>query len=128
MSNTAVVSTHKRIVEQANDAFARNDMEGFLELCTENIQWTMAGEKTVAGKRAIREWLKSMDPGAPVIKVDQIAADGDYVFCCGSLKMKDKEGRQAPFDYCDVYRFQGDRIAELKAFLVKTDSQEARPR
>lgn len=121
MANTAVASTHKRIVEQANEAFANNDMESFLDLCTENLEWTMVGESTIRGKKAIREWMKSMDPGTPVIKVEQIAGEGDYVFCCGSLKMKDKDGREAPFDYCDVYRFQGDRIAALKAFLIKTD-------
>jgi uncharacterized protein len=128
MSNTAVASTHKRIVEEANDAFASNDMEGFLELCTDDLEWTMVGESTVKGKKAIREWMKSMDPGTPVIKVDQIIGDGDYVFCCGSLKMKDKDGREAPFDYCDVYRFQGDRIAALKAFLIKTDKPAAKSR
>ena len=121
MSNTAVATTHKRIVEQSNDAFARNDMESFLNLCTEDLQWTMVGETTVKGKRAIREWMKSMDPGTPVIKVDQIAVEGDYAFCCGSLRMKDNEGREAPYEFCDVYRFQGDRIAALKAFLIKTD-------
>jgi ketosteroid isomerase-like protein len=128
MSNTAVASTHKRIVEQANAAFANNNMEGFLDLCTENLEWTMVGESTVRGKKAIREWMKSMDPGPPVIKVEQIAVEGDYAFCCGSLKMKDKDGREAPFDYCDVYRFQGDRIVALKAFLIKAEQQAAKPR
>ena len=128
MSNTAVASTHKRVIEQANDAFGRNDMESFLNLCTEDLEWTMVGESTVRGKKAIREWMKSMDPGTPVIKVDQIVADGDYAFCCGSLTMKGKDGREAPFDYCDIYRFQGDRIAGLKAFLIKTEPQGTKPR
>ena len=112
MSNTAVVSTHKRIVEQANDAFARNDMEAFLKLCTENVEWTMVGDSTVKGKSAIREWMKSMNPGTPKIKVEQIVADGDVAVACGSFSMKDKEGR-------DVYRFEGDRIASLRAFVIK---------
>ena len=90
MSNTAVVSTHKRIVEQANDAFARNDMEAFLKLCTENVEWTMVGDSTVKGKSAIREWMKSMNPGTPKIKVEQIVADGDVAVACGSFSMKDK--------------------------------------
>jgi hypothetical protein len=33
--------------------------------------------------------------------------------------MKDKEGREAPYEFCDVYRFEGDRIAELKAYVIK---------
>jgi ketosteroid isomerase-like protein len=119
MSNTAVESTHKRILEQVNNAFAKNDIDGFLDLCTENIEWTMVGDTTVTGKKAIREWMKSMDPGTPAIKVDQVMAEGDVAVATGSFRMKDKDGRQASFEYCDVYRFQGDRIAALKAFVIK---------
>ena len=119
MSNTAVESTHKRILEQVNNAFAKNDIDGFLDLCTENIEWTMVGDTIVTGKKAIREWMKSMDPGTPAIKVDQVVAEGDVAVAIGSFRMKDKDGRPASFEYCDVYRFQGDRIAALKAFVIK---------
>jgi ketosteroid isomerase-like protein len=115
MSNTAVASTQKRIVEQANAAFGRNDMDAFLNLCTDNIEWTMVGDSTVRGKQPIREWLKSMDPGTPKIKVDQIVADGDTAVACGSFVMKD-----VSYDFFDVYRFEGNRIASLRAFVVKT--------
>ena len=121
MSNTAVASTHKRVVEQANAAFARDEMEAFLELCTDNVEWTMVGESTVKGKRAIREWLKSMDPGTPKIKVERIVADDDTAVACGSFVMKD-----VPYDFCDVYRFEGDRIASLKAFVIKPKPQQSK--
>ena len=120
MRTATVATTHKRIVEQANDAFTRNDTEGFLSLCAENVEWTMVGDTTVTGKSAIREWMKSMDPGVPAIAVEQIVSDGDFAVTWGKLKMKDKDGRQAPFAYCDVYRFEGGRIAALKAFVMKT--------
>jgi ketosteroid isomerase-like protein len=114
MSNTAVEGTRKRIVEQANDAFGRNDAEAFLNLCTENVEWTMVGESQVRGKQAIREWLKSMDPGAPTIKVERIVAEGDTAIACGSFVMK-----EVAYEFCDVYRFEGDRIAALRAFVIK---------
>jgi ketosteroid isomerase-like protein len=63
--------------------------------------------------------MKSMDPGAPTINVDQVVAEGDVACATGSFKMKDKEGREAPYEFCDVYRFEGDRIAELKAYVIK---------
>lgn len=126
MASTTLASTHKRVVEQANSAFARNDMEAFLDLCTENIVWTMVGESTITGKKAIREWMKSMDPGSPTITVDQVVAEGDVAIATGSFRMKDKDGREAPFDYCDVYRFEGDRIAELKAYVIKKREQGAK--
>jgi ketosteroid isomerase-like protein len=118
MSNTAVASTHKRMIEQANFAFAGNDMDAFLSLCTEDVEWTMVGDSTVKGKRAIREWLKSMDPGTPKIRVDQIVAEDDVAIACGSFVMKD-----VAYDFCDVYRFKGDRIASLKAYVIKPKDQ-----
>jgi ketosteroid isomerase-like protein len=116
--NTALATTHKRIVEEANELFGRNDMNAFLNLCTEDVEWTMVGESTVKGKRAVREWLKSMDPGTPTITVDQIVADGDTAVAIGSFVMKD-----VAYDFCDVYRFDGDRIASLKAFVIKPRAQ-----
>jgi ketosteroid isomerase-like protein len=118
MSDTAVASTHKRIVEQANDAFSRNNMDAFLNLCTENVEWTMVGDSTVKGKGAIREWLKSMDPGTPTIKVERIVAEGDTAIACGSFVMKD-----VAYEFCDVYRFEGDRIASLRAFVIKPKTE-----
>jgi uncharacterized protein (TIGR02246 family) len=120
MSNTAVASTHKRIVEQANNAFARNDMEAFLNLCTDNVEWTMVGESIVKGKRAIREWMKSMDPGVPTIRVDHIVAEDDVAVATGSFVMKD-----VAYEFCDVYGFEGDRIASLKAFVIKPIEQKS---
>ncbi len=120
MSSTAVASTQKRIVEQANAAFSRNDMEAFLSLCTENVEWSMVGESNVKGKQAIREWLKSMDPGTPTIKLDRIVADDDTAVACGSFVMKN-----VPYEFCDVYRFEGERISSLKAFVVKPAGQKS---
>jgi len=118
MSNTAVASTLKHVVEKANEAFASDDMEAFLNLCTDNVEWTMVGESTVKGKRAIREWMKSMDPGTPKIKVDRIVAEDDIAIACGSFVMKN-----VAYDFCDVYRFEGDRIAALKAYVIKPKAQ-----
>jgi hypothetical protein len=34
--------------------------------------------------------------------------------------MKNKEGLTESFSYCDVYRFEGGKIAELTSYVVKT--------
>jgi ketosteroid isomerase-like protein len=31
-----------------------------------------------------------------------------------------ENGSVVPYAYCDVWRFDGDRIAELRAFVIKT--------
>ncbi|HEX5735447.1 MAG TPA: nuclear transport factor 2 family protein [Blastocatellia bacterium] len=115
---------NKGIIEKVNAAFAKNDTEGFLSFCTEDVEWTMVGDKTVKGKDAIRKWMASMNlTEPPKFTVDNLLADGDFVTTLGNMTMKDKDGRTAPYAYCDVYHFRGDKIAELRAFVIKTEAK-----
>jgi len=117
------MSDKKEIVEKINASFAANNPEGFLAFCAEDVEWTIIGEKAVKGKGAIREWMASMkDMEPPKFTVDKIV-EGDSVAAYGDMKMKDKEGKTVPYGYCDIYRFSGDKIAELRSFVVKTQSE-----
>lgn len=112
---------YKEIVEKVNAAFTENNPEGFLEVCADNVKWTMVGEKSVSGKAAISEWMAQMkEAEPPKFTVDTLIAEGDSVVCCGDMTMKDKDGKTGSYGYCDIYRFSGDKIAELRSFVVKT--------
>ena len=116
---------NKQIVEKINTSFAEGDTEGFLSYCAENIKWTMFGEKSVEGKSAVREWMSSMEGmEPPKFTVDNLIADGDFVVSSGNMTMKDKEGKTAPYAYCDIYRLSGGKIAELRSFVIKTADAE----
>lgn len=113
---------NKEIVEKVNAAFAENNPEVFLSNCAEDVTWTMVGEKTNKGKKAIRDWLAEMkDMEPPKFTVDRTIAEGDSVVCCGDMTMKDKEGKNQPYSYCDIYRFENDKIAELTSYVIKTE-------
>ena len=56
---------NKEIVEKVNASFTEGNSEGFLSFCSEDIKWTMIGEKHVEGKQAIRVWMKEMDGMEP---------------------------------------------------------------
>lgn len=113
-------ANNKEIVARVNAAFAEGDVEGFLSACADDVQWTIVGEKIVNGKRAIREWLSSMDVEPPKFTVEWIVAEGDFVTALGDMTMKEEDGKVAPYSFCDIYRFRGDKIAEMKSFVVKT--------
>ncbi len=114
----------KEIVEQVNATFAENNMEKFLSFCADDIQWTMVGHKSVKGKDAIRQWMKSMgDMEPPKITVDSRIAEGDSVVAQGNVTMQDKDGKTAPHAFCDIYRFRDEKIVELIAFVIKTESK-----
>lgn len=115
----------KEIVEKINASFTNDNVEGFLEYCDENVVWTMVGEKTTNGKKAIREWMsqmKGMEP--PKFTVDKMIADGDSVACYGDMPMKDEDGVEGKYSYCDIYGFTGDKVATLRSFVVKHKTEE----
>ena len=114
---------NKEIVEKVNASFAEGSVEGFLSHCADDVVWTIVGNKTTRGKNAIREWMASMDIEPPKFTVDNIIADGDFVTAYGDMNMKEKDGKTAPYAYCDIYRFRDGKIVELNSFVVKTEAK-----
>ncbi len=116
---------NKEIVEKVNAAFAENNMEGFLSFCADDFEFAMVGEKSLKGKEAVRQWMNSMgDMEPPRISNIKIIAEGDFVASHGTMTMKDKDGKTAPYAYCDVYQFRDSKIVELTAFVMKTETQQ----
>jgi hypothetical protein len=35
--------------------------------------------------------------------------------------MKDEDGKATHYSYCDNWRFRGDKLVELMAFVIKTE-------
>jgi ketosteroid isomerase-like protein len=114
---------NKEIVDKVNAAFAEGSVEGFLSFCADDVVWTMVGDKTVKGKDAIRQWMASMDMEPPKFTVTHVIAEGDFVMAHGDMTTKDKDGKVVLYAYCDIYRFRGDKIVELRAFVIQTEAK-----
>lgn len=113
------------IVKEINSAFTNNDTEGFLAHCSEDLYWNMAGDTEQKGKAAIREWMKQMDGHeAPKFTVDAIFGDESHVACHGEMTMKDPEGKEGKYSYCDIYTFVGDKVTELRSFVVAHKTED----
>jgi uncharacterized protein len=121
-----MAADRKSIVEQINAGFAENNLEKVLSFCTEDFVWTMVGDTTVTGKDAVRKWMASMDPEPPHFTIQQVVAEGDSVITRGDMIMKDKkDGIAHTYSFCDLYRFEGDRVVDLTAFVIRTDRTKA---
>ena len=46
-----------------------------------------------------------------------------FVAAYGDMTMKEKDGKTVPYEYCDIYRFQGGKIVELSSFVIKTEAR-----
>lgn len=114
---------NKEIIEKVNAAFEQNKPEEFLNYCSEDIRWEMAGDQVHNGKKSIREFMSSaqgMEP--PKFTFDAIIAEDDRVACYGKMTMKEN-GVESTYSYCDVYTLANDLITELRSFVVKHKSE-----
>lgn len=115
-------ANRKDIVQRINAGFADNNLETVLSFCTEDFTWTMVGDSTVRGKDAIRKWMASMNPQPPQFTIQQTVAEADVVITRGDMRMQEKkDGPSIPYTFCDIYRFEGDKVVELTAFVIRTD-------
>lgn len=115
---------NKEIVEKVNESFTKGNTEGFLEHCADDITWTMVGEKTTNGKIEIRQWMSQMDGHEPPkFTIDKTVAEGDTVICYGEMSMKEPQEAAGDYAFVDAYTFAGDKIKELRSFVVKLKTE-----
>jgi uncharacterized protein len=111
---------NKAILEQGNAAIAEGNNEGLLLHCADDTEWTFVGDQTLKGKEAVRQYMAATYIEPPKFTVTNLIAEGDFVTALGDITLKDKDGTAVHYTYCDVWRFRGDKIIELRAFVIKT--------
>ncbi len=112
MNNTTILNT-------ANENVSKGDYESFLAYCTSDTKWVFVGERILNGKEEVRAYMKEFYVEPPVFDVELAIEDGDFVTVTGNISLKNKNGKFEHFDYCDIWRFENGKIAELKAFVIE---------
>jgi ketosteroid isomerase-like protein len=115
---------NKAILEEANAAIAQGNYEGFLSFCADDTEWTFVGDKTLKGKEAVRQWMAMTYIEPPKFRVANLIAEGDFVTALGDITMKDEDGKAAHYSYCDIWRFRGDKMVELRAFVIPAEVKD----
>lgn len=116
---------YKEIVKKVDASFEANDMEGFLSFCADDVEWKMVGDATKKGKDSIREWMSSMGAGMepPKIIARKSIAEDETVASYGEMTMKDENGEEKSYEFCDVYQFENDKIASLTSYVIKVETK-----
>ena len=110
---------HKQVLQAANAAILKGDHPGFLAHCTEDTQWHFIGDRTLCGKDMVRQWMMETYQEPPNFKVSHLISEGDWLTALGEITSKDDQGNEVRYAYCDVWRFEGDKLAELRAFVIR---------
>ena len=118
------MDTNKTILEKANACITKGDNEGFLSYCTDDTEWDFAGDQLLRGKEAVRAWMLIEYKEPPKFQVANMIEGGDFVIALGDIASKDNNGKEVWHKYCDVWRFRNGKMAELKAFVVKSVDQK----
>ncbi len=106
------------ILHTANEFVSKGDYESFLAYCTSNTKWVFVGERILNGKEEVRAYMKEFYMEPPVFSVEKAIEEGDFVMVSGEIRLKNKAGKYEHFDYCDIWRFEDGKLAELKAFVI----------
>lgn len=107
---------HKATLEKANLAITQGEYENFLVHCTDDTEWTFVGDRTLKGKEAVRQYMAEVYKEPPKFSVSTLIAEGDYVNALGEITLDGVD-----YSYCDVWRFRNGKMAELRAFVIKTN-------
>jgi len=110
---------YKQILEKLNAAILELDFDAALELCTDDTEWTFEGNKTLKGKKAVRQWMETDYREPPDFKLHRTVAEGNYLVAIGEIMVKDHQGKSVLHNYADVWRFRDGLMAELRAFVVR---------
>jgi len=107
------------ILHKANEFVKKGDYESFLAYCTQDTKWVFVGERILDGRDKVRDYMKEFYLEPPVFTVENTIEDGSYVTVTGEITLKAANGTYNHYDYCDVWRFENGKIAELKAFVIE---------
>jgi uncharacterized protein len=122
------------IVRDANAAFNRDDLDAFLEYCTDDVEFRAAegaldDHGPIQGKDALRafmqDWLDMFDDfrAEPVELID---ADEDNVISVMRISGRAKfSGVEADMTYAELSTLRDGKVARSRQFFTRDEALEA---
>jgi ketosteroid isomerase-like protein len=121
------MSDTQSFLREFNEYWVREDSQAILDAVTDDIRFGMVGGKAVSGKAEFEEFLSHMSGGGSDMSVSiaNIIVDGDRAAVNGEISMTDKDGQRKIYGFCDVYRLEGSKVAELTAYVLDVNGDNA---
>ena len=116
-------------ITKAYDAFNQGDLDGAVELWTDDIQWEGPNEErvpgggTYSGKDEAKQALANIGENFESFSSapDEIIEADDTVVVLGHAEGKTKNGGDVKVPFVHIWRFEGDKI---KRGQLLTDTSE----
>lgn len=110
---------HKTTLKNANKAIIQGDHETFLNYLSDDVRWNFVGNQILVGKEQISHYLDQTYRKPPEFDVDNIILEGDYLTAVGKISIVNDDNEWIEYQYCDLWRFEEGKMAELKAYVIK---------
>lgn len=99
-----------------NEAFADSDIAFLSDNVTDDLVWTIVGDKTISGKAAFIKDLEAMASKTSYrLEISSIITHGKNAAVDGTMKRVEKGTVQEVYAFCDVYEFSGFKNPKIKA-------------
>ena len=120
------MAVNGELFKRISEEFAKGNL-GFCEaFMADDIKWNILGSDTIVGKEQVIEVSKmSQLQSYPVITIKNIVQEGDWVVIESTGEAKTKNGKQYNQAYCEVYRFDNEKLREITTYLDTALSKEA---
>jgi limonene-1,2-epoxide hydrolase len=103
--------TNKNIVDKFFDRWSRGDLDGAMDMCTDDVVWDNIPMKPIAGKAAISAFLGKFATGMSDIhyEVKGSMENADSLMLEGTENYT-KNGRKVSVPYMASFKFRDGRI------------------
>ncbi len=106
------------LTKKISEAFAKGDFAFVSEYLADDIRWNILGESPILGKEGVLEVSKMQQlQSYPVITIINIICEGNFVVIESIGKATTKEGKPYNQTYCEVFRFDGEKLKEITTYL-----------
>jgi ketosteroid isomerase-like protein len=108
---------NKEILEKINEAIRNGDYDLMVDYCQDDTHWLFVGQQEIKGKGAVKKYLKDAYLAPPKF-TQNFFVDGNYVIATGKISLLDENSQWKTSSYCDIWKFEDEKILELKAFVI----------
>jgi ketosteroid isomerase-like protein len=120
------MTSSKQLLKKISEEFAKGNLRFSETYLAEDIKWNILGEHTIVGKEQVLELSKMAQlQSFPVIKIKNIISEGNYIVIESTGEAKTIKGKPYNQVYCEVYRFDNEKLQEITTYLDTALSKEA---
>lgn len=110
------MTNREKFLREVNKAYESGDDKFFMDHITDDICWTIVGEKDIAGKAEFKEVLDQMkDMPSLEIEVENVFQSGERGIVEGVLISRNRLGQKKHYGFCDIYKFAESKDLRLSA-------------